>query len=199
MKTLTSLLALIVLVVAGCGDDDKSTGPEENPLVGTWTFQEDFLGFEDDGTMALEDDGTMTITIRASGVSLVFAGTWSAAGNRLTLGIRAGVFSYDIKGNELTFATVEAGSSNLGNFAFETAGDPGGALTGVTWVDEDDDELVFYSDGTYRWGEDFEEGTWTAEGHTITVYVAGSLSYVVSGNTLTLTDSDGGESVLTKE
>ena len=198
MKTLTSLLA-VALVVAGCGDDDKSTGPEKNPLVGTWTFQDGLSGLEGSGTMALEDDGTMTITIGASGVSLVITGTWSAAGNRLTLGIRAGVFSYDIKGNELTFATVEAGSSDLAGYDFETAGDPGGALTGVTWVDEEDDELVFYSDGTYRWGEGWEEGTWTADGRTITVYETSSLSYVVSGSTLTLTNSNGEESLLTKQ
>ena len=141
----------------------------------------------------------MTITTKESGVSLVITGTWSAAGNRLTLGIRSGVFSYEITGGELTFATVEAGSSELADYAFETAGDPGGALTGVTWVDEDGDELFFYSDGTYRWGEDFEEGTWTAEGRTITVYETARFTYAVSGNTLTMTDSDGEESVLTKE
>jgi hypothetical protein len=154
-----ALTLLFLLFLASCGDDDKSTGPEKSPLVGTW----------------------------------------SAAGNRLTLGILGGVYSYEIRGGELTFTTVEVGNSTLADYAFETDGDPGGALTGVTWVDEDDDKLVFYSDGTYRWGDGFEEGTWTAEGRTITVHETSQFSYVVSGNTLTITDSDGEEIVLAKE
>ena len=149
--------------------------------------------------MTFEDDGSMTITVGESGFSIDLAGTWSAVGNRLTLGFRGGVFSYDIQGGELTFATVEAGLSGLADYSFETGGDHGGALTGVTWVDEDDDELVFYTDGTYRWGEDIEEGTWTAEGRAITVYLTSSLQYAISGNTLTLTNSDGEELVLKKE
>ena len=200
MKKLISLLVLVVLVAAGCGDDDKPTGPAKNPLLGTWTFQDDEgLDLGVGATMTFEDDGTMAIMIGESGVTLSIPGTWSVAGNRLTLGLLGGVFSYEIKDRELTFATVEAGFSDLANYAFETAGDPAGSLTGVTWVDEDDDELVFHSDGTYRWGEDFEEGTWTAEGRTVTVHLTSSLSYVVSGSTLTLTNSDGEESVLTKE
>ena len=193
---LIPVLMPVVFVAAGCGDDDKSTGPERNPLVGTWTTGQEGEAM---GSFTFEDDGTMAMTIKESGVSLVVTGTWSAAGNRLTLGIRSGVFSYEITGGELTFATVEAGSSELADYAFETAGDPGGALTGVTWVDEDGDELFFYSDGTYRWGEDYEEGTWTAEGRTITVYETARFTYAVSGNTLTMTDSDGEEIVLTKE
>ena len=204
VKKLISLLVLVVFVVAGCGDDDKSTGPEKSPLVGTWTwtFQEkqDIFGLEgSDLTLTFEDDGTMTLKSGTSSVSIVITATWSVAANRLTFGFRGGVFSYEIRGGELTFATVEAGTSALADWAFETDGDPGGDLTGVTWVDEADDELVFLSDGTYRWGEDWEEGTWTAEGRTITVYETSSFSYVVSGNTLTLTDSDGVEIVLTKE
>ena len=140
----------------------------------------------------------MTLKIGTSGVSIVVSGTWSVAGNRLTLGIQGGVFSYEIRGGELTFTTVEDGTSSLADWDFRTDGDPG-VLTGVTWVDEDDDELVFYSDGTYRWGEEFEEGTWTAEDRTITIYQTSSFSYVVSGATLTLTDSDGEEITLTKE
>ena len=196
------ILMLAFLVVASCGDSDKSTGPEQSPLVGTWTLPEErgeFLGLEGDATVTFEDDGTMTLKIGTSSVSIVVSGIWSVAGNRLTLGIRGGVFSYEIRGGELTFATVEAGTSSLADWDFQTDGDPGGVLTGVTWVDEDEDELVFYSDGTYRWGEDYEEGTWTAEDGTITVYETSSFSYVVSGTTLTLIERDGEITILTKE
>ena len=197
------LILILSLFVASCGDSDKSTGPEQSPLVGTWTFQvveeDGFLGLDGQATMTIEDDGAMTLKIGTSGVSIVVSGTWSVAGNRLTLGFRTGVFSYEIRGDELTFTTVEAGTSSLANWDFRTDGDPGGVLTGVTWVDEEDDELIFFSDGTYRWGEDWEEGTWSDEDGTITVYTADSFSYVVSGTTLTLTDSDGEETTLTKE
>ena len=203
MKKIIALLAMVVFAAAGCGDDDRPTGPEQSPLVGSWTWtleeEEYIFGLEASGlTLTFEDDGTMTWTIGASGLSILQTGTWSVAANRLTFSFRGGVFSYEIRGRELTFSTLEAGTSTLADWDFETDGDPGGALTGVTWVDESDDELVFLSDGTYRWGEGWEEGTWTVEGRTMTVYETSSFLYVVSGNTLTLTDSDV-EIVLTKE
>ena len=190
-----SAILLSLVFLFACGDDDRSTGPEESPLVGTWTVQEG----EEEGTFTFEDDGTLTLKIGTSSVSVVITGTWSAVGNRLTLGILGGVYSYEIRGGELTFTAVETGGSALDDYTFETDGDPAGVLTGVRWVDEDGDELEFYADGTYRWGDGFEKGTWTAEGRTITVYETSQFSYVVSGNTLTLTDSDGEEIVLTKE
>ena len=202
MRKLIPILMLAVLMVASCGDSDKSTGPEQSPLVGTWTSQgEVFLDDESDQAdqaMTFEDDGTMTWEIRASVVTLVFSGTWSVAGDRLTLALLGGVFSYEIRGGELTFTTVEAGTSSLAEGGFRTDGDPGGVLTGVTWVSYDE-ELVFSSDGTYRLG-DWERGTWTAEDRTITVYSEPfSFTYVVSGTTLTLTDSAGEVMTLRKE
>ena len=201
-RNLAILLSLGFL--AACGDDDKSTGPEKNPLVGSWTIQGE--GEETHSTFTFEDNGTMIfsyeISTGSSDLRIEFTGTWSAVGNRLTIRWLGGVLSYEISGGKLTFSYIEEGISSFAHYAYETEGDPGGVLTGVTWVDEYGSELVFNSDGTYRWGEgedDFEEGEWTAEGRTITVYQTDQVSYVLSGNQLTMTDSNGQESVLVKE
>ena len=206
MKRYLAIL-LSLLFLASCGDDDKPTGPQndqlDSRLVGTWTVRSwEGADLEEAGieiSFTLEENGTMKFKMGLSGVSVEFPGSWSTDGNRLTMDVYGGSFNYKITGGELTFTTVTPGMSDLDDYVFTTDGDPADALTGVTWVDEDEDELVFHSDGTYRWGDDLEEGSWTTEGSTITIHLTSTDSFIVRGNTLTITGSDGEEIVAAKE
>ena len=200
-----AVFSALLVVVAGCGDDAKPTASAadnlDDRLFGIWTTQDEDLGeisvtFEEDGTLRTGGPGTIELT-----------GTWSTDGDKLKLTIVLPgdrySYSYEITNGTLEFTTVTLGVSDLSDLSFTTDGDAT-TLTGVTWVDEDGNELVFSADGTYRWGGDsfiFEEGTWTADGNTITITVSLTTSspYSVSDDTMTFTDDEGEEQVLTRK
>ena len=134
----------LLVVVAGCGNDAKPTASAadnlDDRLFGIWT-QDDDLG---EFTFTFEEDGTL----RRGVLGFEMTGTWSTDGDKLkmTIVLPAGRYSYEITNGTLEFTTVTRGVSD---FSFTTDGDAT-TLTGVTWVDEDGDELVFSADGTYR-------------------------------------------------
>ena len=195
-----AVFSALLVVVAGCGDDAKPTASAadnlDDRLFGTWTTQDED---EDEISITFEEDGTL----RMSAPGFEATGTWSTDGDKLTIMWEGGRYSYEITNGTLEFTTVTFGGSSLPYFSFTTDGDAT-MLTGVTWVDRLGDELVFSADGTYRWGGDsfvFEEGTWTADGNTITITIVGlanSSPYSVSDDTMTVTDDEGEEQVLTR-
>ena len=165
----------------------------DDRLFGIWTTQDEDLG---EISFTFEEDGTL----RRGVLGIEITGTWSTDGDKLTIMFLAGRYSYEITNGTLEFTTVTRGVSDLSDFSFTTDGDAT-TLTGVTWVDEDGDELAFSADGTYLWGGDsfvFEEGTWTADGNTITTTASltNSSPYSVSDDTMTFTDDEGEEQVL---
>ena len=52
-----------------------------------------------------------------------------------------------------------------------------------SWVDEDGNELIFSSDGTF---DGSESGVWAAEGGILTVYEPEAYDYEINGQTLTI-------------
>ena len=190
-----AVFSALLVVVAGCGDDAKPTASAadnlDDRLFGTWTTQDEVsITFEEDGTLRTSVPGFET------------TGTWSTDGDKLTIMWPGGRYSYEITNGTLEFTTVTLGVSDLPYFSFTTDGDAT-MLTGVTWVDGLGNELVFSADGTYRWGGDssvLEEGTWTADGNTITTTASltNSSPYSVSDDTMTFTDDEGEEQVLTR-
>ena len=195
-----AVFSALLVVVAGCGDDAKPTASAadnlDDRLFGIWTTQDEDLG---EISFIFEEDGTL----RRGVLGIEITGTWSTDGDKLTIMFPGGRYSYEITNGTLEFTTVTLGVSDLSDFSFTTDGDAT-TLTGVTWVDEDGDELVFSADGTYRRGDDsfvFEEGTWTADGNTITITVSLTTSspYSVSDDTITFTDDEGEEHVLTRK
>ena len=194
-----AVFSALLVVVAGCGDDAKPTASAadnlDDRLFGIWTTQDEDLG---EISFIFEEDGTL----RRGVLGIEITGTWSTDGDKLTIMFPGGRYSYEITNGTLEFTTVARGVSDLSGFSFTTDVDAT-TLTGVTWVDEDGDELVFSADGTYRRGDDsfvFEEGTWTADGNTITTTVSPNSSpYSVSDDTITFTDDEGEEHVLTRK
>ena len=191
-----AVFSALLVVVAGCGDDAKPTASAadnlDDRLFGIWTTQDEDRG---EISFTFEEDGTL----RTGVLGIEITGTWSTDGDKLTIMFPGGRYSYEITNGTLEFTTVTRGVSDL---SFTTDGDAT-TLTGVTWVDEHGDELVFSADGTYRWGGDsfvFEEGTWAADGNTITTTVSPNSSpYSVSDDTMTFTDDEGEEQVLTRK
>ena len=182
-SSLPAAVLLPLLVLASCGGDDSPTAPGggrlDSRLFGTWESQS--MGF----TYTFKDDGSGTLDLGGE----VFDVVWWTEDGQLTVTV-ASVLRYAISDGVLTFQAVGDGGvypTILPEYAFRADGNPDG-LTGVTWVDEDGDELVFRSDGTYSWGDGFESGSWIAEGRTLRVYDEdedeGS-DYEVRGNTLT--------------
>ena len=182
------------VALAGCGDD-KPTAPGadnlDDQLFGSWTVQDEDVG---EITFTFEDDGTL----KAGVPGIQATGSWSVDGDKLAMILPGGSYRYEISDGELEFTTVTLGGSDLSDYSFTTDGDTA-TLTGVTWVDGDSDRLVFSSDGTYLWGDVFEEGLWSADGNTVTVSLSNTTRYSISGDVLTLTDDAGGEQVLTKK
>ena len=204
MKKLTILspiraaTLLSVLCLASCGGDDSPTAPGggrlDSRLFGTW--ESESMGF----TYTFKDNGTI-VSRRGDEVSEL---VWWIENGQLILAY-AEVLRYSIRNGELTFTAVgEVYFTDLPHYEFRADDNPS-RLTGTTWVDEDGDELIFSSDGTYSWGEDFESGSWIVDGNTIRIYdepEAGELvaefDYEVSGKTLTLT-LDGVRIVFSKQ
>ena len=172
---------LSLLVLAACGGDDSPTAPGggrlDSRLFGTWVSESMGFGY------TFEENGSGTVDLGGEAIDLV----WWTEEDTLMLAI-ASVFRYSISNGALTFTEAGEGEAHVSfsEYVFRADGNPDG-LTGATWVDEDGDELVFRSDGTYRWSN-VTSGSWIAEGRTISVYDeddAAGADYQVSGNTLT--------------
>ena len=206
MKRLTpvsmhAVLLLSVLFLASCGGgDDGPTGPGsggdgegaagggagrlDSRLFGTWILQESSEGAEG-LSLTFKSDESVTRRVGEE----TDTRTWWTENGQLTVAVTS-VFGYAIDDGELTFTADGEVSSELGEYQFTASGNPRG-LMGVTWVDEDEDELVFSSDGTFDWADGFEEGAWAAQGRTIWIYTElETIAYEVRGETLTLSDDE---------
>ena len=214
-----AVLLLSVVFLASCGgDDDGPTGAEgggdgegvagggpgrlDSRLYGTWITQEVWFGeqvfyeaIEDlASSMTLKDDGSVVWRMQEGIENLA----WWTEGEQLFVAT-VSVFSYAIQDGKLTFSAVGEVYFDPGEFMAD--GNPSG-LTGVTWVDEEGDELVFSSDGEYRWeGIGSSSGIWTSEGRTITIYSHyEGHDYEVTGATLTIfVESRENRWILTKQ
>ncbi|NQT25259.1 hypothetical protein HQ585_07885 [candidate division KSB1 bacterium] len=124
-----AVLALAVLMVAGCGkkDDDNGNivGPShDSALVGTW-ISASYIIFggdpvvpdPDEGILpvievTLNADGTLEYTRTQEGVETTGTGTWSTSGSEATINLSdgmgiSGTYSLNEAGDELTVdATV---------------------------------------------------------------------------------------------
>ena len=78
MKRMIGLLMMMALIVgaAGCGDDSNPVKSDADRLVGSWTD-------EDGVTFTFSSDGTLVYT--GEGEEGELAGTWSLAGDKLTI------------------------------------------------------------------------------------------------------------------
>lgn len=126
---ITAVLAMALLIVAGCGkkDDDNNNpvAPGHNPaLVGTWVsatysiFGADPVAPDPDSgilpliEVTLDEDGTLVYTRTQEGVETTGTGTWSTTGSTATINLSdglaiTGTFTLNEAGNELTVeATV---------------------------------------------------------------------------------------------
>ena len=198
MKKLTILspiraaTLLSVLFLASCGDDDSPTAPGggrlDSRLFGTW--ESESMGF----TYTFKDNGIMVTRLGDEGFDSVW---WIENGQLMVAG--ASVHRYSIRNGELTLTEIG------GDFVEEYRADGNPSrLAGTTWVDEDGNELIFSSDGTWSWGhhddgdlDDF--GYWIVDGNTIwTAEDPEGFDYEVSGKTLTLS-LDGDRHVFSKQ
>ena len=208
LSPIHAAVLLSVLFLASCGggdDDDSPTAPAgdrlDSRLFGTWTWT---------GT----DSEVVAFTFREDGSGTFFFrwdGKWWIEGGQLMLAIPE-TFEYTISNGELTFTAVGNGFSILTGLVslgavFTADGDPGG-LTGVRWVcvlEDEEFEIVFSSEGTVSLlieesdESPWKDGTWTAEGRTMTIlWEFFPIDYEVRGKTL-LFDPDGDQVVYSKQ
>ena len=199
LSPIHAAMLLAVLFLTSCGGgDDSPTGPEsggdgegaaggptgrlDSRLFGTWITQESSEEEEEGGTLTFMDDGTWIA--RREGETDTVKGLWWIEGGQLMSAYPNSVFRYAIQNRKLTLTPEGDVSSEV--LEFTADGNPRG-LTGVTWVDEAGDELVFSSDGTFG----SESGVWTAEGGILTVYEEPeAYNYEIEGQTLTLSIDD---------
>ena len=185
------LLSVLFLASCGGGDDDSPTAPGggrlDSRLFGTW--ESESMGF----TYTFKDNGIMVTRLGDEGYDSIW---WIENSQLMVAG--ASVSRYSIRNGELTITEVH------GEFVLEyrSAGNPS-RLTGATWVDEDGNELIFSSDGTWSWhdvdGDLDDFGYWIVDGNTIWMAEdPQEFYYEVSGKTLTLT-LDGDRMVFSRQ
>jgi len=121
MKNIKYLFVMVfaVMLAVSCSDDDSSSDPGTNALVGTWGATESDEGFELTVTATFNANQTGTAvtktTIYGETETETENFTWSTSGNKLTVtssGDSPEILTYSISGNKLTitdedgFATV---------------------------------------------------------------------------------------------
>ena len=139
MKRLFVLLMMVGLMVGvvGCGDDDNPVkSSHEDLLVGTWEFE------DEDGSLTFRSDGTLV----NSPEGLELAGTWSLAGDKLTITLSEAAFREAVLGLlALEFGgTEEVSDAQLEELldAFMAEEFPDGLVTILTINSITDTELI---------------------------------------------------------
>jgi len=112
-----ALVAVIGLVVTGCGEKEKSSGKVDSKLVGTWK------GDDENGTLIIDKDGgfsgdkgnaqNLAAQIATFRLQVVAGGSLKISGNKVELetnGYKATIYTYKIDGSTLTFYDGEDGN-----------------------------------------------------------------------------------------
>ena len=132
---LSMLLVFSFLFTIGCGDDEATD--ETNPLVGVWNMTS--VVIESEGTTTLDasdefsivlifnEDGTFSNQGVAEGDTYSVSGTWSTAGDKLTLitedeeeGTVTDIWDYTLSGSSfsVTFTETEDGGTYTYTYNF---------------------------------------------------------------------------------
>lgn len=201
----TTAALCLVLLVSGCGGGGDGAGAGTGNLVGTWVFQS--LTFPQTGDVVVPPERSGTITFQenndfwATGgmrTEDVSPGTWQILPDGRIMLMVSGFgfdYTYSIAGDTLTMVVPDVSSNTIVLVRQDNSAAAG--LVGA-WLNEDGDvQHVFNADGTCvatrTSGEEIGTLVWITAGSQLTIiYPAGiseTVTYSVSGNTLTLTVS----------
>ena len=128
---LSTLLVFSFLFTIGCGDDEATD--ETNPLVGVWNMTS--IVIESEGTTTIDasddfsivlifnEDGTFSNQGVMEGESHSESGTWSTAGDKLTIiteeeeGTVTEIWDYTLSGSSFSMTFTEDGMTITYNFS----------------------------------------------------------------------------------